>query len=198
MCGWRTGWDASFAIASAFFAAPLPARSTFRHSCSTQRGAVDSSSKSSTSTTPPLRRPAHPPATRDLHPQAHTGTGLCLHNPHPAPPISSRDTGGCALASPGHNARSHSNRPCLICRSCCYHRTAPLPTTPPAARNSVCPSTDSFTHQHHHHHHSPLAVQACLCCCCKTPGAERPFHSLNPTFPLALATLYHHHCLSPC
>lgn len=53
-----------------------------------------------------------------------------------APPISCRPTGGCALASPGHNARSHSNSACFP--------AAPAPSTiqPP-------PSFDRTSRPHH-------------------------------------------------
>jgi hypothetical protein len=43
-------------------------------------------------------------ATRRVH-----GSNNTKHPIPSSPPISSRPTGGSALASPGHNARSHSN-----------------------------------------------------------------------------------------
>jgi len=85
------------------------------------------------------------------------------------------------LASPGHNARSHSNRPCLICRSCSYHRRT-VANDSASYSSVVCPSNDSFTHLHHHHH-IPLAVQASSCCCCKTSRCRAPLPLAEPNFP---------------
>lgn len=128
---------------------------------------------------------------------------LCVHNPA-APPISSPHTGGCALASPGSNARSHSNRPCL---------TADLAPTTTAVANhhsvSQTPQDPSTTTTHSHsrlspsftHHQTPAcSAGECLLLSLLLPppptGAERPFHSLNPTLPRARHAFYHHHRLS--
>lgn len=66
---------------------------------------------------------------------------LSLSLASPAPPISSRPTGGCALAFAGHNARSHSNRAC---------------SNPPALPHLLPPTTTTIVwprrccHSQHH------------------------------------------------
>ena len=109
------------------------------------------------------------------------------------------------MASPGHNARSHSNTgPAgLICRSC-------SPTTTRTAHRCqrlrlclVCPSNDSFTPSTPP---SPAcSAGVCIACChesvahshhrCRAPLplAEPNFPSLSPRF----YTIHHHTSRSP-
>ena len=165
-----------------------------------QRGAVDSEKDSSSKiiTTPP---PPPPPPPHQLIVQLSTARPppaiICiqqiqapdpsLHNPIP-PRQSDRSTREVVhwLRRP-QRAFAQQHRPCWLDLPVLlsYHHPdcAPLPTTPPVSCLSV---------QRQLHPSTPpspaCSAGVCIACCHESvahshPGAERPFHSLNPTFP---------------
>lgn len=132
-------------------------------------------------TTTAASTPPPPPATRSQPHRASRNTGLCLHNSIPPRQSARRPREVVHWLRPGHNARSHSNKPA---RSAAL---GPAPTTPPLPTSTL--STTVASPITHHHISLPACsagVYVFVCCAVETPtsspaGAERPFHSLNPT-----------------